>query len=118
MSERNFKTALWIKPPFVIVKWQKERPGLSLGIIKYRPDMVKYGQLRNLYLLKEESQHWMCQIIERRSLLACQKAFDRCAHFDRIFRENNLELSNKKKINNQFEKMTIDYINKINKFII
>ena len=65
MSERNFKTDRWIKPPFVIVRWQKERPGLSLDIIKYRPDMAKYGQLRNLYLLKEESQQWMCQIIER-----------------------------------------------------
>ena len=102
MLERNFKTARWIKPLFVLVRWQKERPGLSFGVIKYRSEMVKYGQNKNLYLLEEESQQWMCQIIEQGSLLACLKAFDRCAHLDRIVHENNLEEYNKKKFKTYF----------------
>ena len=60
--------------------------------------MVKYGQLKDLFLLKKQSQQWMCQIIERGSLLACLKAFDRCAHFNRIVHENRLEVYNPKKI--------------------
>ena len=64
--------------------------------------MVKYGQLKNLYLFKEESQQWMCQIIEQGSLLACLKAFVRCAHFDHIVHENNLEEYNIKKLKSYF----------------
>ena len=98
MSERNFKSARWIRPPYVLVRWQKERPGLSLGILKYESDMVKYSQLKDLYLLKAQWQQWMCQMIERGSLLACLKVFDRCAHFYRIVNENRLEPYNPKKI--------------------
>ena len=50
------------------MRWQKERLILRFGIIKYRSDMVKYGQIKNLCLLKAESQQWMCQIIEQGSL--------------------------------------------------
>ena len=39
MSERKFKVARWVNPPFVLVRWEKERPGLSFGILKFKPDM-------------------------------------------------------------------------------
>ena len=98
MSERNFKSTRWIRPPYVLVRWQKERPGFSLGIKKYESDMGKYGQLKDLYLLKKQSQQLMFQIIERGSLLACLKAFDRCAHFDRIVYENSVAAATKSPI--------------------
>ena len=69
--------------------------------------MVKYGQLKDLYLLKAHSQQWMCQIIERGSLLACFKAFDRCAHFDRIVRiiQRRFNINTYNKLNLYYNKV-------------
>ena len=39
MSERKFKVARWVNPPFVLVRWEKERPVLSFGIVKFKPDI-------------------------------------------------------------------------------
>ena len=39
MLDRKFQCARWLNPPFVLVRWDKERPGLNFGIIKFKPDM-------------------------------------------------------------------------------
>ena len=35
MGDRKFKVARWVNPPFVLLRWPKERPGLNFGIIKF-----------------------------------------------------------------------------------
>ena len=91
MSERKFKCARWLNSPFVLVRWDKERPGLNFGIIKFKPDMKN-----KIYRYKEGPMYWNCHLIEKRSYLSCLKGFERCANFDRIVRENGLEALNKK----------------------
>ena len=90
MSERKFKCARWLNPPFVMVRWGKQRPGLNFGIIKFKPDM-KY----KIYRYEGGPQYWNCHLTEKGSYLSYLKEFERCANFERIVRENGLEALNK-----------------------
>ena len=90
MGDRKFKVARWVNPPFVLLRWPKERPGLNFGIIKF-----DHAMKNKIYHYKEGSQYWSCHLIEKGSYLSCLKAFDRCANFDRIVSENGLGYLNK-----------------------
>ena len=91
MSERKFKAARYVNPPFVLVRWGKNRPGLCFGIVKCREDMTT-----QLYNYNDGTKVWLCQLIQKGSYMSCLKGFDRCAKFDRIVRENKLEQLNKR----------------------
>ena len=46
--ERKFKAADWKNSLFVLVRWEKERPALCFGIIKFNADMTTEAQHRNV----------------------------------------------------------------------
>ena len=58
----------WVNPPFVLVRWEKARPGLCFSIVKFNENMTN-----RLYNYSDGSITWRCYLIEEGSYLSCLK---------------------------------------------